>query len=387
MSVLMPRLIPGSERVKSGEIDARKVIESLVPLNRRRDTGDGTSCSCPNPDHEDRNPSFSVNLSTGMWTCYSRCQSGNLGRLLVLAGRARSDAEGWKLAEEFGSNGHVQPNGHTRPSQKRSNSTSRREWNPSMIERGRRTGPEADDLLAWVAGLVILPPERLAKWGVTICERRWIGGPDGPTGMVARVPVSMPNGTITGGWDRILVCEATPKLVEDRVKMSMPYGSGGGDGSGIWLDRLCLYGDQRPEWLVMTAGLTDGSGMSALAVDGPGAWSVCVVSATAAGMVPRVVESVLKYWKPSGGLPRLGLMLDTDDVDKRAAAQAAAMWPGGAVSLRPLLPKGCKDVREAAAVWDAYYTQRQKQWTVEVGAILGKMLHVDVSHLSQNGSG
>ena len=54
----MPRRVtPGSERVKSGEIDARKVIESLVPLNRRRDTGDRTSCSCPNPDHEDRNPS------------------------------------------------------------------------------------------------------------------------------------------------------------------------------------------------------------------------------------------------------------------------------------------------------------------------------------------
>ena len=132
----------------------------------------------------------------------------------------------------------------------------------------------------------------------------------------------------------------------------------------------------------MTAGLTDGLGMSALVVDGPGVSSVCVVSATSVGVVPRVVESVLKYWKPSGGLPRLGLMLDADEVDKSAAAQAAAMWPGGAVSLRPLLPDGCKDVREAAAVWDAYYTQRQKQWTVEVGAILGKMLSRPMSLIS-----
>ena len=91
MSVLMSQRVPGSERVLSGEIDARKVIEALVPLNRRHDTGDSTSCSCPNPEHEDRDPSFSVNLSTGMWTCFSRCESGNLGRLLVLAGRVRSD--------------------------------------------------------------------------------------------------------------------------------------------------------------------------------------------------------------------------------------------------------------------------------------------------------
>ena len=300
-------------------------------------------------------------------------------------------AEGWKLAEEVGSNGHVQPNGHARSShkrtsQKRTNSTSRPKWNPSMIERGRQTGPEADDLLKQFAGIVKHPPERLTKWDVTICKRwNWDGGYD--TVMVVRVPVSKPKGKIkiTGGWDRVLVCETNPDLVGK--KRSIWGGSGGGDGSGIWLDRLSRYGDQRPEWLVMTAGLTDGLGMSALVVDGPGASSVCVVSATSVGVVPRVVESVLKYWKPSGGLPRLGLMLDADDVDKSAAAQAAAMWPGGAVSLRPLLPDGCKDVREAAAVWDAYYTQRQEQWTVEVGAILGKMLHVDVSHLSQNGSG
>ena len=106
-----------------------------------------------------------MNLSTGMWTCFSRCESGNLGSLLMLAGRARSAAEGWKLAEEFGSNGHVRSNGHTRSSQKRTsqkrtsqkrtsqkrtNSTSRPKWNPSMIKRGRQTGPEADDLLETV---------------------------------------------------------------------------------------------------------------------------------------------------------------------------------------------------------------------------------------------
>ena len=256
----MPRLPSGSERVLSGEIDARRVIEALVPLERRCDTGDKTTCSCPNPDHEDRNPSFSLNLATGMWTCFSRCGSGNLGRLLVLAGRARSAAEGWKLAEDVGSNGHVQPNGHTRDNQKRSNSTHRREWNPSMIKRGRQTGPEADDLLARVAGLVRLPPESLTKWQVTICERRCFGGLDGPTVMVVRVPVSLPDGTITGGWDRVLVCEADPELVEDRKrnKRSQPSGSGGGDGGGIWLDRLDRYEDERPDWLLVTAGLTDG---------------------------------------------------------------------------------------------------------------------------------
>ena len=378
MSVLMPRLPSGSERVRSGEIDARKVIESLVPLERRRDAGDRTSCSCPNPDHEDRNPSFSVNLSTGNWTCFSRCGSGNLGSLLVLAGRARSAAEGWKLAEGFASNGR------SPDSQKRSSHPSRPKWTESKIKQGRETGPEADDLLEGFAGMVRLPAACLTKWDVTICKRRnWDGGYD--TVMVARVPVSQPDGAITGGWDRVLACETNPELVGK--KRSIWGGSGGGDGSGIWLDRLSRYHDQRPDWLLLTAGVSDGLDMSALVVDGPGASSVCVVSATAAGMVPRVVESVLKFWKPSEGLPRLGLMLDTDEVDKKAAAQAAALWPGGAVSLRRLLPKGCKDVRAAAAVWDAYYRPLGQQWTVEVGAVLGKMLNSDVSDRTQNGSG
>ena len=374
----MPRRVPGSERVRSGEIDARKVIESLVPLERRRDAGDRISCSCPNPDHEDRNPSFSVNLSTGNWTCFSRCGSGNLGSLLVLAGRARSAAEGWKLAEGFASNGR------SPDSQKRGSAPNRPQWKQSMLRRGRQTGPEADDLLEGLAGMVRLPAAGLTKWDVTICKRRnWDGGYD--TVMVARLPVSQPDGAITGGWDRVLECETNPKLVGE--KRSIWGGSGGGDGSGIWLDRLSRYHDQRPDWLLVTAGVSDGLDMSALVVDGPGASSVCVVSATSAYTVPRVVESIMEFWKPSEGRPRLGLMLDNEDPDNNAAAKVAALWPGGAVSLRGLLPAGCKDVRAAAAVWDDYYRPRGKQWTAEIGAELGKMLNSDVSDRTQNGSG
>lgn len=37
--------------------------------------------SCPNPDHDDNNPSCSVNLVTGLWHCFSCNASGDLLRL------------------------------------------------------------------------------------------------------------------------------------------------------------------------------------------------------------------------------------------------------------------------------------------------------------------
>ena len=354
----------------SGEIDARKVVEALVPLNRRRDDGNSTSCSCPNPDHEDRNPSFSLNFSNGMWTCWSQCGTGNLAQLLVLAGRARTAAEGWKLIEkEFGPS--VKERCHRAVFGRPLEAERRSQWSPSRVKEGQQTGPNADELLEHVAGMVKLSPERLTKWQVTICERRHFGGKGGPTVMVARVPISKPDGSVTGGWDRVLMCETDESLVGE--KRSLPTGSGGGDGSGIWLGRLSWF-DALPDWLLVTAGLTDGAVMSALAADGPGASSVCVISAASAGTVSNVVESVMEFWQPTERRPRLGLMLDDEAVDNKEGSRVAAMWPGGVANLRPLLPKGCKDARAAAAVWDDYYAPLGEQWTKEIGALLGKML-------------
>lgn len=44
---------------------------------KRRGNQIETNC----PLHEDKNPSFSISLSTGQWMCFAGCGSGNLMQL------------------------------------------------------------------------------------------------------------------------------------------------------------------------------------------------------------------------------------------------------------------------------------------------------------------
>lgn len=45
-------------------------------------TVSGEEIRAPCPLHSDRNPSFSINVATGLWTCFSRCGSGNFQQLV-----------------------------------------------------------------------------------------------------------------------------------------------------------------------------------------------------------------------------------------------------------------------------------------------------------------
>jgi len=44
--------------------------------------GDEALVSCPHPDHDDHNPSASINVSKGVWVCYSCGRSGTIEKLL-----------------------------------------------------------------------------------------------------------------------------------------------------------------------------------------------------------------------------------------------------------------------------------------------------------------
>lgn len=60
---------------------------------------------CPMPDHEDRNPSFSVDPASGRWTCWSRCGSGDAIDLVRrLEGASFPEAK-QRLAAMFGFDG------------------------------------------------------------------------------------------------------------------------------------------------------------------------------------------------------------------------------------------------------------------------------------------
>lgn len=45
-------------------------------------TPSGEEIRAPCPLHSDRNPSFSINVNSGLWTCFSRCGSGNFQQLV-----------------------------------------------------------------------------------------------------------------------------------------------------------------------------------------------------------------------------------------------------------------------------------------------------------------
>lgn len=51
---------------------------------------------CPNPNHFDNNPSFSMNLETGLWICFSCNQQGEFTKLIELVlGCSQGEAYEW----------------------------------------------------------------------------------------------------------------------------------------------------------------------------------------------------------------------------------------------------------------------------------------------------
>jgi DNA primase len=64
-----------------------------------RDAGGWRKAECPLPDHEDRNPSASVNESEGKWHCFT-CGRGGDGYDII---QEREGFAGFNLARQFGS--------------------------------------------------------------------------------------------------------------------------------------------------------------------------------------------------------------------------------------------------------------------------------------------
>lgn len=63
-----------------GVSSVRDVVENVYRLDGE-ERGDEYDISCPNPEHDDRRPSCSVNLVTGYWSCFSCGIGGDLARL------------------------------------------------------------------------------------------------------------------------------------------------------------------------------------------------------------------------------------------------------------------------------------------------------------------
>src|SRR5438445_13694799 len=76
-------------------MDTRVILETLG-IDIRRERGSEISCRCPL--HDDRSPSFSINIDTGLWICYAGCGSGNLAQLVQRI-KGGSIAEARRLAE------------------------------------------------------------------------------------------------------------------------------------------------------------------------------------------------------------------------------------------------------------------------------------------------
>jgi hypothetical protein len=56
-------------------MDYRSIFESDFGIQKIKYTGNQGLGLCP--FHEDRNPSLSWQLDTGLWTCFAGCGSGN----------------------------------------------------------------------------------------------------------------------------------------------------------------------------------------------------------------------------------------------------------------------------------------------------------------------
>lgn len=60
-------------------MDVLKILKKCE-IRVVRVTNNNAICHCP--FHDDKNPSFSVNIKNGLWICYSGCGKGNLSTLL-----------------------------------------------------------------------------------------------------------------------------------------------------------------------------------------------------------------------------------------------------------------------------------------------------------------
>ncbi len=74
-------------------MDIERIAESLG-LERARVKGEELSACCP--FHDDRSPSFSINMETGAWICYAGCGSGGLWKLV-----SRMRGIGQKAAKDY----------------------------------------------------------------------------------------------------------------------------------------------------------------------------------------------------------------------------------------------------------------------------------------------
>lgn len=71
-------------------VQVQETIENLYHLDGEV-SGDEYYISCPNPGHIDRNPSCSVNMTTGLWNCFACGTAGDLitlGRIVLKKDRS-----------------------------------------------------------------------------------------------------------------------------------------------------------------------------------------------------------------------------------------------------------------------------------------------------------
>jgi len=71
----------------------QRLIEEWLGCSLRCNSKGEAVTRCPNPDHEDNNPSFSINCETGLWNCFGCGIKGNIYQLAKLLGRTITDNE------------------------------------------------------------------------------------------------------------------------------------------------------------------------------------------------------------------------------------------------------------------------------------------------------
>ena len=312
--------------------------------------------------HDDRTPSLSINPDKGLYRCFGCDAKGNVFQFVQhTQGLGFVESVEW-LAARAGININSHPPSASPRIQPR---PAGHDSQPKPFQRRRLDEGLCDDQrpLHFVADLVHLPVERLQAWGLTVCKRQHYGGAGGPTVLVARVALTMPDATLTGGIDRVL--DALGSNIEVGDKKTLP----GSRGGFIFGDRLALF-KHPPLHLVLCEGLTDTLVMSGLVKSAGLASQVAVVGAAAKG---TLVETAKQCASACAQEAALWLIADPDA--ETETTHAATVWPGTARDLRLLLPQGCKDPRAAAATWHKYYTPRGIDWPTEEGARLKRMLN------------
>ena len=162
---------PGTARVAAGEADVAAVLARFgVPLDRERRSAAGLSARCPLPAHDDRNPSWSINLGDGLWHCHGCGESGNLAGLLAAVGAAADAAEAWRLVFD-------EPEPPSRrsaggpPQRRRRSRADRQRGNAPRRPARPRAEPEPEPRPA--RGADLIPPERWAEYVAMFPDTLW----------------------------------------------------------------------------------------------------------------------------------------------------------------------------------------------------------------------